>query len=190
MAPIISPELFVTLEWLVLILLIAYTTGSAFLAVTVKSVYHAVLWLIFTLLGVAMIFLLYAESAMLLVIQMIVYAGGITILMLFAISLSGKEAMLEEQKGLKLLDWRLSFAGGFILLSIAFYILSQVNSIFWEKQDKIDEFGSPLTELRVIENMAEMLFTVHGGTLLVLGLLLLAAMLGSVYLVKKEVEDI
>ncbi len=182
---LISLELFAILEWLVLIVLIGYTTGSAFLAVTVKSVYHAVLWLIFTLLGVAMIFLLYAESALLLVIQMIVYAGGITILMLFAISLSGKEAMFEEQKGLKLLDWRLSFAGGFILLIIAFYILSQVSSIFWQKPDLTDK----PSEIDLIGDMAEMLFTVHGGTLLVLGFLLLAAMLGSVYLVKKEVED-
>lgn len=182
---LISTELFVILEWLVLIILIGYTTGSAFLAVTVKSVYHAVLWLIFTLLGVAMIFLLYAESAMLLVIQMIVYAGGITILMLFAISLSGKEAVFEEQKGLKLLDWRLSFAGGFILLVIAFFILSQVNSIFWET----DLTDKP-SELELIGELSRTLFTVHGGTILVLGLVLLAAMLGSVYLVKKEVEDI
>lgn len=182
---LIETEIFVILEWLVLIILIGYTTGSAFLAVTVKSVYHAVLWLIFTLLGVAMIFLLYAESAMLLVIQMIVYAGGITILMLFAISLSGKGAVFEEQKGLKLLDWRLSFAGGFILLVIAFFILSQVNSIFWET----DLTNKPL-ELDLIGDLAKTLFTVHGGTILVLGLVLLAAMLGSVYLVKKEVEDI
>jgi NADH:ubiquinone oxidoreductase subunit 6 (subunit J) len=183
---LIGIELFLALEYLVLFLLIAYTTGSAFLAVTVKSVYHAVLWLIFTLLGVAMIFLLFAESALLLVIQMIVYAGGITVLMLFAISLSGKEAMFEEQKGLKLLDWRLSFAGGFILLIIAFYILSQVGTIFWQNPD----MANKPSETELIGNMAEMLFTVHGGTLLVLGFLLLAAMLGSVYLVKKEVEDL
>ncbi len=183
---LIPTELFQTLELLFFFILIGYTIGSAFLAVTVKSVYHAVLWLVFTLLGVAMIFLLYAESSLLLVIQMIVYAGGITVLIVFAISLSGKEAMFEEQKGLKLLDWRLSFAGGFILLVIAFFILSQVNSIFWQKHDLTNK----PSEIELIGDMAEMLFTVHGGTILVLGLLLLAAMLGSVYLVKKEVENI
>ena len=183
---LIGTELFLALEYLVLFLLIAYTTGSAFLAVTVKSVYHAVLWLIFTLLGVAMIFLLYAESALLLVVQMIVYAGGITVLMLFAISLSGKEAILVEKKELKLLDWRLSFAGGFILFIIAFYILSQVSSNFWQNPDLVNK----PSEIELIGNMAVMLFTVHGGTLLVLGFLLLSAMLGSVYLVKKEVEDL
>ena len=132
---LIGTPLFQALEYLVLFLLIGYTTGSAFLAVTVKSVYHAVLWLIFTLLGVAMIFLLFAESALLLVIQMIVYAGGITILMLFAISLSGKEAMFEEQKDLKLLDWRLSFAGSFI------YLLSR----FMYFHESVILFGKNLT---------------------------------------------
>ncbi|MFX0015162.1 MAG: NADH-quinone oxidoreductase subunit J [Promethearchaeota archaeon] len=183
---VIPNELFQTLELLVLIVLIGYITGSAFLAVTVKNVYHAVLWLIFTLLGVAMVFLLYAESALLLVVQMIVYAGGITILMLFAISLSGKEAMFEISKELKLLDWRLSFAGGFLLFTIGFYIISQVTPIFWEKQDLTNK----PSDVDMIGNMVIELFTVHGGTILVLGLLLLAAMLGSVYLVKKEVEDI
>ncbi len=183
---LIPTELFQTLELFFFFILIGYTIGSAFLAVTVKSVYHAVLWLVFTLLGVAMIFLLYAESSLLLVIQMIVYAGGITVLFVFAISLSGKEAMFEEQKDLKLLDWRLSFAGSFILLLIALYVLSRVSSIFWQKPDLTNK----PSEIDLIRDMAKMLFTVHGGTILVLGFLLLAAMLGSVYLVKKEVEDI
>lgn len=189
---LIPNELFQTLELLFFLILIGYTIGSAFLAVTVRSVYHAVLWLIFTLLGVAMIFLLYAESSLLLVIQMIVYAGGITVLIVFAISLSGKEAMFEEQKGLKLLDWRLSFAGGFILLVITFYILSQVSSIFWQRQELTSELAELTSEQlsrKIIEEMTVTLFTNHGGTVLVLGFLLLAAMLGSVYLVKKEVED-
>ncbi len=186
MAYLIPTDFFQTLELLVLIILLGYTTGSAFLAVTVRSVYHAVLWLIFTLLGVAMIFLLYAESSLLLVVQLIVYAGGITVLMLFAISLSGKEAMFEKEKGLKLLDWRLSFAGSFILFAIAFYTISKVSSNFWQKPDLTNKPDEAI----LIGNIAKMLFTDHGGTILVLGLLLLAAMLGSVYLVKKEVEDI
>ncbi|MFW9906442.1 MAG: NADH-quinone oxidoreductase subunit J [Candidatus Thorarchaeota archaeon] len=183
---LVPTELFQTLESLFFVILIGYTIGSAFLAVMVKSVYHAVMWLIFTLLGVAMIFLLYAESSLLLVIQMIVYAGGITVLIVFAITLSGKEAMIKKQKGLKLLDWRLSFAGSFILLVIAFFVLSQVSSTFWQKPDLTNK----PSEIELIGDMAEMLFTVHAGTILVLGFLLLAAMLGSVYLVKKEVEDI
>jgi NADH-quinone oxidoreductase subunit J len=185
MAYLIPPQLFETFNFLVLIILIVYTTGTAFLAVSVKSVYHAVLWLIFSLLGIAMIFLLYAESAILLVVQMIVYAGGITVLMLFAVSLSGKEAMYEKPSTLKLLDWRLSFAGVFILFVIAFYAISQVASFFWEKPD----ITAKPNEAILIGNLGEQLFTVYGGTIIILGLLLLAAMLGSVYLVKKEVED-
>lgn len=174
---------FETLEFLVLFVLIIYTVGSSFLAVSVKSLYHAVLWLIFSLMGIALIFLLYAESALLLVVQLVVYAGGITVLMLFAISLSGKDAMFEKPKDWKLMDMRLSMGGAFILFVIAYYIITQVSSTFWIMQ--------PITkpkEAQLIETLAINLFTTYGGLIIVLGLLLLAAMLGSVYLVKKEVS--
>ena len=185
MAYLIPSDLFELLNLLVLLILVIYTLGSAFLATNVKSVYHAVLWLVFTLLGVAMIFLLYAESALLLVIQILVYAGGITVLMLFAITLSGKEAMFEKPGKEKLLDWRLSFAGAFLLLMISAYIITQVSSVFWTPQ-----LGTKPLETELIRRLGEQLFTVHGVTVIALGLLILGAMLGSVYLVKKEVEDV
>ena len=188
MAYLIPPEIFETLEFVVLLVLVGYTLGSALLAVTVKSVYHSVLWLVFTLLGVAMVFLLYAESAILLVVQMIVYAGGITVLMLFAISLSGKDYVFEKQRDWKLLDRRLSFGGAFILFIIAYYLLIQVSDIFWNYPDfTVDPKPGPA---ELLTELSRQLFTVHGGTVVVLGLLLLAAMLGSVYLVKKEEEDV
>ncbi len=193
MAYLFPPELFEAFNYLVLLILAVYTLGSAYLATSVKSVYHAVLWLIFSLLGVGLIFLLYAESAFLLVVQIIVYAGGITVLMLFAISLSGKEAMFEKPKDWKLLDWRLSFAGGFILFAIILYILSKVSLAFWQLPDltgRPGTIGTEFDEGELIAELARQMFTVHGGTVIVLGLLLLATMLGSVYLVKKEVEDL
>ena len=186
MAYLFPPELFETLEFLVLLILVLYTVGSAYLAVSVKSVYHAVLWLVFCFLGIAMIFLLYAESALLLVIQIIVYAGGITVLLLFAISLSGREAMFEKPDKIKLLDWRLSFAGAFLLLMIAVYTISKVTNAFWT----IPNLSSKPDDSVIIATLSEQLFTVHGATVIVLGLVVLAAMLGSVYLVKKEVENI
>jgi len=182
------PDLFETLEFLVLLILVIYTIGSAYLAVSVKSVYHAVLWLVFCFLGIAMIFLLYAGSALLLVIQIIVYAGGITVLLLFAISLSGKDAMFEKEGQVKLLDWRLSFAGAFLLLMIAVYTISQVANAFWSIPD-FDKNPKPL-DTELIATLSEQLFTVHGATVITLGLVVLAAMLGSVYLVKKEVENL
>ena len=181
MAYLFPPELFEILveifEYIVLLILVIYTIGSA---------YHAVLWLVFCFLGIAVIFLLYAESALLLVVQIIVYAGGITVLLLFAISLSGREAMFEKEGKVKLLDWRLSFAGAFLLLMIAVYTISQVANAFWT----IPDLRSKPLDSSIIATLSEQLFTIHGATLIVLGLVVLAAMLGSVYLVKKEVENV
>ncbi|MHA1946627.1 MAG: NADH-quinone oxidoreductase subunit J family protein [Candidatus Hodarchaeales archaeon] len=186
MAYLIPSELFEILNLVLLGVMVMYTTGSAFLATHVKSVYHAVLWLIFCLLGVALIFLFYAESALLLVIQLIVYAGGITVLMLFAITLSGREAMFEKPTMSKLLDWRLSLAGAFLLFLISIYTISQVSEAFWILPD----LSTKPLETELIGSLGVSLFTTHGATIIVLGLLILGAMLGSVYLVKKEVEDV
>ncbi|MHA1977550.1 MAG: NADH-quinone oxidoreductase subunit J family protein [Candidatus Hodarchaeales archaeon] len=186
MAYLIPSEVFELFNIVVLFVLVVYTLGSAFLATYVKSVYHAVLWLIFCLLGVAMIFLLYAESSLLLVVQIIVYAGGITVLMLFAITLSGRKAMFETPGREKLMDWRLIFAGAFLLLLISVYTIVQVSNAFWTLPDLINK---PL-EVDLIGSLATSLFTAHGITVITLGLLILGAMLGSVYLVKKEIEDV
>ncbi len=195
MAYLIPSELFEFLNIIILIILVVYILGSAFLATHVKSVYHAVLWLVFCFLGIALMFLLYAESSILFVIQIIVYAGGITVLMLFAITLSGREAMYESSGREKLMDWRLSAAGAFLLFLISFYTISQVGKAFWLLPDLTtrapfyDAQGFRI-ETEVIGFLAESIFTTHGITIIVLGLLILGAMLGSVYLVKKEVEDV
>jgi NADH-quinone oxidoreductase subunit J len=187
MAYLIPTGIFDFIDLTIFIILIGFTLGTALLAVTVKSVYHSVLWLIFSLLGIAMIFLFYAESELLLVVQMVVYTGGITVLMLFAISLSGRQTMFEKPKGWKLLDRRLSFGGAFILFVISYYLLSQISSSFWRNQTLPS--GDTDVHVELIQNIAIQLFTVHSGTIIILGLLLLATMLGSVYLVKKEVEN-
>ncbi len=195
MAFLIPSELFEVFNIVILYLLVGYTLGSAFLATHVKSVYHAVLWLVFCFLGIAMMFLLYAESSILFVIQIIVYAGGITVLLLFAITLSGREAMFESSGREKLMDWRLSFAGAFLLLLISVYTIFQVSNAFWTLPDLTsrapfyDSQGYRV-ETEVIGSLATSLFTTHGITIITLGLLILGAMLGSVYLVKKEVEDV
>jgi len=74
----------------------------------------------------------------------------------------------------------------FILFTIIIYLLGQVSGLFWQNKS----IGVKPTEAELIGNFALELFTTHGGTIILLGFLLVAAMLGSVYLVKKEVENL
>lgn len=63
------------------------TLGSGIMVVTVKNVIHSALWLIASFIGVAALYLL-MEAEFLAVVQVLVYAGAVSILVLFAIMLT------------------------------------------------------------------------------------------------------
>ena len=61
----------------------------AILVVTVKNVFHSALWLIVSLCGVAGLYAMLAAD-FLFAVQLLVYIGGVMILLLFVVLLSGK----------------------------------------------------------------------------------------------------
>ncbi len=61
----------------------------ALLVVTVKNVFHSALWLILSLTGVAGMYAMLAAD-FLFAVQLLVYIGGVMILLLFVVLLSGK----------------------------------------------------------------------------------------------------
>ncbi|MGH2522862.1 MAG: NADH-quinone oxidoreductase subunit J family protein [Anaerolineales bacterium] len=63
------------------------TFGSAMIVVTVRNLVHAALSLIVTLFGVAVLFVL-LEAGFLAVVQVVLYIGAISILIIFAIMLT------------------------------------------------------------------------------------------------------
>jgi NADH-quinone oxidoreductase subunit J len=68
-------------------LLAALIIGAAMMVVTVRNVIHAALWLIASFFGVAALYLL-LEAEFIAVVQVLVYVGAISILVLFAIMLT------------------------------------------------------------------------------------------------------
>ncbi len=65
----------------------AATLVTAFLVVTTRNLFHAALWLIATLFGVAVTFVL-LEAGFLAVAQVALYIGAIAILIIFAVMLT------------------------------------------------------------------------------------------------------
>ena len=63
---------------------------SALMVVTTRNLIHAALWLISTLLGVAVLFVL-LDASFLAVVQVVVYIGAIAIMFIFAVMLTRKE---------------------------------------------------------------------------------------------------
>jgi NADH-quinone oxidoreductase subunit J len=76
---------------LIFIITAVTTLGAALMVVTTKNLVHAALWLILTLFGVAVFFVL-LSAGFLAVAQVVIYIGAISILMIFAIMLTRRIA--------------------------------------------------------------------------------------------------
>jgi NADH-quinone oxidoreductase subunit J len=77
------------------------TLGGAVMVVTARNLIHAALWLILTLFGVAVMYVL-LSAPFFTVIQVVIYIGAIAILMIFAVMLTRRvkqEAGSSVNKG-------------------------------------------------------------------------------------------
>ena len=72
---------------IIFLLISALILGSAVAVVTVKNLIHSALWLIASFFGVGALYLL-MEAEFIAVVQVLVYVGAISILILFAIMLT------------------------------------------------------------------------------------------------------
>lgn len=74
------------------------TLGSGYLVVTSKNIVHAAFYLLFTLFGVAGIYVLLGAD-FLAIVQIMVYVGGILILLLFGVMLTNKITDVKIRTG-------------------------------------------------------------------------------------------
>ena len=74
---------------IIFLMIAVVTLYAALQVVTDTNLIHAALWLILTLLGVAIIFVL-LNATFLAVVQVVVYIGAIAVLMVFAVMLTRK----------------------------------------------------------------------------------------------------
>ncbi len=75
---------------IVFLLVGAATLASAVMVVSARRIMHAALWLVLTLLGVAVLFVT-LETGFFAVVQVVVYVGAIAILILFAVMLTRRD---------------------------------------------------------------------------------------------------
>ena len=104
----------------IFILMAAVTLFSAVMVVSVRRMMHAALWLIVTLLGVAVLFVL-LQAGFFAVVQVLIYIGAIAILIIFAVMLT-RQVMSEKAPQLNR-GWvaGLAAAGGLmVILTLVF----------------------------------------------------------------------
>lgn len=104
----------ITVETLVFLVLSALTLGSALLVVTTRNLFHAGLYLMLALFGVAGLFVLLA-APFLAGVQVVVYIGAIAILIILAVMLTPN---VTRMTGILNEQWPVSLG-----LAVIFFLL-------------------------------------------------------------------
>ena len=122
--------------------------GSAVMCVMTKRIMRSITFLLFVLLGVAGLYFL-LDYTYLGAAQIAVYAGGITILYVFAIQLVSKrtlQGLLEHVKGSKALGRALVCLVGFVTLAVIVlknHFIDMAATVA-DKEVEMDQVGSAL----------------------------------------------
>jgi NADH:ubiquinone oxidoreductase subunit 6 (subunit J) len=147
--------------------------GSALAVVLSKNLFHSVLWLALALTGTAGVFLL-LEAEFLAAVQLLLYAGGIVTIVVFAI------VVTERLVGERITQTNRRITGGAVT-ALAFVALV-VNFI---SQQPLATSRQPLTT-DLTRTLGESILTRFVLPFELLGVLMLAAMLGAVYFARPE----
>jgi len=147
---------------------------AALVVVFGKNIVHAALALVLTFCSVAGIYVL-LDAEFLAAVQILLYVGGITILILFAIMLTSRIAgggvrILNEQVGVSLF-----VVGGLLLLIV---------SVLWNTPF----VGSAPPPVQTTPYIGRLLITTYLLPFEVASILLLAALIGALILARKEKE--
>src|SRR5580765_6498795 len=164
-----------TASQIIFYILAAFILGTAILSVTTTKIFRSAIWLLFSLIGIAGLYF-WLEVEFIAAVQIVVYVGGIVVLIIFSIFLtqqSGKEMPRQPLKRLLASALAVVFGFGLTYLQIWKYDFQPTAKSFdWT----VAKIGS------------QMLNTGTGGYALpfeVVSMLLLAAMVGCIVIAMK-----
>jgi NADH-quinone oxidoreductase subunit J len=168
-----------TAQTIIFYLLAALTLVSGLMAVTSRHIFRAAIYLLFSLIGIAGLFF-WMEYEFIAAVQIVVYVGGITVLIIFSIFLTQQAGeLLPKQKINRQLFAALAAFCGFAL------IMLQVLKYTFK----------PTTELplgNTVFNIGKQMMGVEeGGYALpfeVVSILLLAALIGCIVIAMRGEE--
>ena len=146
---------------------------SALAVVTSKNLFHAVLWLALALTGTAGIFLL-LDAEFLAAVQLLLYAGGIITIVVFAI------VVTERLVGERLTQTNMRIGGGALMSALMLAFLVRVLLLRPLPVDRPD-MGGDLTTM-----LGQAVATRYVLPFELLALLMLAGMLGAIYFARPE----
>lgn len=154
--------------------LAAFTVAAALLVVLARNIVHSAVALIFSFCGVAGIYVL-LDAEFLAAVQVLIYVGGITILLLFAIMLTTRIAARTEVFNEQV------WASALVAVGLtAILIYASVAGI--------QGSGETPAPVETTSALGRLLLTTHVLPFEVASVLLLAAMVGAIILARREGE--
>ena len=181
------------METIVFWLIAALTAGSAMFVVTTRNILHAGFALCLTFLGVAGIYV-FLQADFVAAVQLIVYVGGILVLIMFAIMFSSNVVEDTAERGRSKLAM---LAGGVSAAALGMAVLLIIHrlTVPLEKMNPYtDARFSPTVSPLPGDPLSHQLLGHYlmGQYLLpfeVVSVLLLAALVGAVVIVRKELNN-
>jgi NADH:ubiquinone oxidoreductase subunit 6 (subunit J) len=147
--------------------------GSALMVVLTKNLFHSVLWLALALTGTAGVFLL-LEAEFLAAVQLLLYAGGIVTIVVFAI------VVTEKLVGERLSQVSRRIAGGAaVSAALAWLILSAI------MERPLATTRPPMTG-DVTKTIGETVLTRFALPFELLAVLMLAGLMSAIYFARPE----
>ncbi len=170
-----------TASQIIFYLLSAFILGSGMLAVTSRKIFRSAIWLLFSLIGIAGLYF-WLQVEFIAAIQIVVYVGGIVVLIIFSIFLTQKSGS-EMPKPPK---WRREFA----ILAVIFGF-----GFVWQliSHHEFKETSTTALDVNMANIGTQLLSTTEHGYILpfeVVSILLLAAMIGCIVIAMKKTEAV
>ncbi len=151
---------------------------TAVLIITQKNPMHSVLYLAFSVLSVSGLFFT-LQADFLGAIQIIVYAGGIVVLYVFVIIIINLNQLVPEKRKL---------FPRFFITAVPLVLIIEIFYVFYKKI-KTGSDISIVAESMKIENLSKMLLTDYVIPFEVASVLLLAVLIGSLVIARKELKN-
>ena len=160
------------LEELAFLVLALVAIATAIAALLVRELVHTILWIAVFFVDLSAIYFL-LEAPFLGVLQLGVYAGAVTVLLLFGIMVTSKRIFSREAAtGIGAVPFALAVVTFIFIVSV------------------VGEFPSSAGTIHAYSpaDLSQNLFNVNGPWLLLLGLIMLGAVAGAIYLVREGRE--
>jgi len=147
--------------------------GSAVMVVSLKNIFHCALYLVLCLFGVAGIYIL-LSAEFLAAVQVLIYVGAITILMIFAIMLTAKlyNAKIKQSN-------EQVFPGIIIVAALLIATIFTLSRTAWKVSYEVAEVQS-------IVGIGNLLLTKYVLPFEVVSVVLLTALIGAIIIARKE----